>query len=127
MRRSHQHGGCEPLETRRLLSTGDLDPGFGGDGRVVADIGAGEHVDAVAVQDDGKLVVAGAVDGVSTDAIVLRYNPNGTIDTSFASNGIARIDLGADESFTDIQLLSGGKILAAGSIDGEGSLLARFK
>ena len=69
---------AESLEPRRLLSTVDLDPAFGGDGRVITDFGprAGEHANAVAVQSDGKVLVAGSMDKNSTDAIVIQQNGN---------------------------------------------------
>jgi uncharacterized delta-60 repeat protein len=110
----------ERLESRRLLSTADLNAAFGGDGRVLGDFGpdAREHANAVAVQGDGKIVIAGSIDKVSTDAVVLRYNANGSLDASFGAGGVARIDLGADETFNDIRVLGDGKILAGGSIDG---------
>ena len=47
-------------------------------------------------------------------------------DTSFGTNGIWRIDLGADESFDDLRIYSDGKILAGGSIDRGESLLVRL-
>src|SRR2546423_5042536 len=118
----------EWLESRRLLSTADLNAAFGGDGRILSDLGTNEHANAVAVQSDGKILIAGSIDKVSTDAIVVRYNPNGTLDASFGSGGIARIDLGADETFNDIRVLAGGKILVGGSIDGgTTALLVRFR
>src|SRR6266446_8255514 len=51
---------------------------------------------AVAVQADGKIVVAGSMDAQSgftenpdRDFLLLRFNPDGSLDTSFGNNGIA--------------------------------------
>ena len=56
----------------------------------------------------------------------MRYNADGTPDTRFGNGSIARIDFGGNESFTDIALLQGGRILAGGrQLDGKW-MLARF-
>src|SRR3989440_9958930 len=118
----------ERLEARRLLSTADLNAAFGGDGRILSDLGTNEHSNAVAVQGDGKILVAGSVDRVSRDALVARYNTNGTLDGSFGVGGVLRFDLGADETFNDIRVLFGGKILLGGSIDDSATaLLVRLR
>src|SRR5205823_1943856 len=70
----------------------------------------------VAVQGDGKIRVAGSVDRVSRDALVARYNTNGTLDGSFGVGRILRFDLGADETLTDIRVVSGGNILLGGPV-----------
>src|SRR4051794_4940841 len=84
---------CEPLESRRLLSAGDLDPSFGGDGTVTMDV-PGSQSDlavAVAVQSDGKVVVA----AVSAEhPAVLRYLPDGSLDTSFGTGGVVPLSFG---------------------------------
>src|SRR5258708_3460697 len=70
----------ESLERRCLLSAGALDTSFSGDGRVVTSTASGDTdqgYDTV-VQTDGKIVVAGA-NGL------IRYNTNGTLDTTFGS------------------------------------------
>jgi hypothetical protein len=53
---------CEPLESRRLLSVGDLDNSSGDDGRAEVNLGNGMTFDAadVAVQGDGKTVIVAA-------------------------------------------------------------------
>src|SRR5687768_15679355 len=80
----------ESLELRRLLSVVDLDPTFGGDGRVLTKLGNASPTVAAAVQADGKLLVAGTVlsNGVNTDAVVIRYNANGTLDSGFGTGGV---------------------------------------
>src|SRR5687767_8849519 len=53
----------ETLESRRLLSAGDLDTTFSGDGRVTTDLGTAEQANKVLVQSDGKILVVGAGNG----------------------------------------------------------------
>ena len=77
----------------RLNPDGTLDGGFGGDGRVVFNFGSGGRDDvarAVAIQPDGKLVIAGEADVLgfgNFDIVLARLNPDGTFDTTFGSGG----------------------------------------
>src|SRR4051812_37967471 len=96
----------EILESRTLLSAA-LDPSFGSGGIVK---GPGQQSEHLLVQSDGKLLVADV-------AGLIRYNANGSLDTSFgggdgiADSGILK-SVGARPS---VALLSNGKILAAQS------------
>src|SRR5256885_15166663 len=84
--------GVEPLESRRLLSAGQLDPTFGAGGAVTTDFvgDVDDRASAVAVQADGKYVVAGSVarpwDAESVFGVA-RYNVDGTLDASFGDSG----------------------------------------
>src|SRR3954466_4915635 len=75
---------CEALEMRKLLSAGDLDPTFGNGGIVLGP--ALTSGDAVAVQSDGKVLLAydrrsGLGDYLPTGGMnIVRFNTNGTID-----------------------------------------------
>ena len=68
---------------------GGLDPTFGNGGKVTSDIqGDFDTGRSVAIQSDGKIVVAGsAYNGSDIDFAVLRYNEDGTLDTSFDGDG----------------------------------------
>jgi uncharacterized delta-60 repeat protein len=79
-------------------------------------------VESVA-QPDGKFVVAGSVEG---DAMLARFNADGTLDKTFGANGVARLDLGGTEAFTHVFILDSGKILTGGSAGGRG-FFARFR
>ena len=111
----------ESLETRRLLSFGDLEPLFGGgDGKVATDFGPGatDIGRAVVVQPDGKIVVGGSWDGGSSDFAIARYNPDGTLDTTFAGDGTFNTafaaGFGGAEFINDVALQADGKIVAIG-------------
>ncbi|MFI9152156.1 calcium-binding protein [Streptomyces sp. NPDC053367] len=69
---------------------GDLDPTFGGDGKVLAPLAGDDYAHDVAVQSDGKIVSVGS----SADNALLeshfaltRHNADGTLDTSFGGDG----------------------------------------
>ncbi len=69
---------------------GDLDSSFGSGGKVTTDFTVSGFGMDVAVQDDEKVVVAGgAYTGPTTgsDFALARYNPDGTLDTTFGSGG----------------------------------------
>ncbi|MDT0566089.1 DUF11 domain-containing protein [Streptomyces sp. DSM 3412] len=69
---------------------GDLDPSFGGDGRVLTHFSDDDHADDVAVQPDGKIVSVGAsADYSVTEShfALARHNPDGTPDTGFDGDG----------------------------------------
>src|SRR5262245_10034422 len=84
----------EMLEDRCLLSAGQLDTTFGSGGLVTTNFAkkSGDYSSAVAVQTDGKIIVAGEGAGLIKNQggwyfELARYNPNGTLDTSFGSGG----------------------------------------
>jgi len=70
---------------------GSLDQSFSSGGKVTTDFGNGATGEAVAIQPDGKLVVAGSAypPGLSSDPVfaLARYNPNGSLDQSFGASG----------------------------------------
>ena len=102
----------------RYDSAGNLDASFGGgDGWIHTDLGLDETGLAMAIQADGKIVVAGERFGVFVDDIALvRYNSNGTPDTSFGGGDAwLATDLGADEVANAVAIQRDGKIVVAGT------------
>jgi serralysin len=99
----------------RGADPGDLDRSFGDRGSRTLDFGAWDLGDAVAIQDDGKIVVAGSrvVPGGETgdevDIALARFRPNGRLDRSFGRDGRVRARSGS--SVTDLALQKKGKIL----------------
>lgn len=103
---------------------GSLDPTFNFTGlsEIAFDLG-GSKLDlgsAIAVQTDGKIVVVGtAQNGVTdTDFAIARLNPDGTLDTTFGSNGLRTIgfDLGGGliDRATAVAIQADGRIVVAG-------------
>jgi uncharacterized delta-60 repeat protein len=80
----------------RFNVDGTLDTSFSGDGRVLASIGNGnDSAHAVALQNDGKIVVAGTCDGTTNrDFCLARFEVDGSFDTSFGvlNSGISGFD-----------------------------------
>jgi uncharacterized delta-60 repeat protein len=114
----------ERLEPRLLLVAGALDPTFGAGGVVTTDVLAADHEFArgVAVQTDGKVVVAGAAGGI----VLARFNPGGSPDASFGSKGMVRETFGADDTTAwDVAVDSKGRILVSAA-SGYERLLVRF-
>src|SRR5688572_17984221 len=89
---------------RRLTADGSPDPTFGTSGKVVTPF---SPVDLVI--SNGKIVVAG------NDFRVARYNPNGTLDTTFGGgDGIAEAPLQHSNSANDLALAPDGKLVLIG-------------
>jgi uncharacterized delta-60 repeat protein len=104
--------------TIALAASGDLDTTFSGDGKVTTDIRGGREdgVNEIALQPDGKIVVVGWRNNPATgnDFAVARYNPNGSLDTTFSGDGKLLTNFGADDFAEDVAIQSDGKIVAGG-------------
>jgi uncharacterized delta-60 repeat protein len=97
---------------------GDLDPTFGGDGKVTTDFpGSFSEVGrAVAIQADGKIVALGtaAVSGMN-DFALARYNIDGSLDTAFSGDGMVTTDFAGDtDEAYGLAIQPDGKIVTAG-------------
>ncbi|HEY0426280.1 MAG TPA: FG-GAP-like repeat-containing protein [Pyrinomonadaceae bacterium] len=102
----------------RYNANGALDSSFDGDGKLVQDVTpVYDLVTGLAIQPDGKIIASGyANGGTATDFATIRYNANGTVDTSFGVGGLARTDFdGGVDGGAEVALLSGGKIVVAGT------------
>lgn len=106
------------LAVVRLNENGTLDTTFNGTGKALTFVGTGDSDGTdVAVQSDGKLVVTAVATGASNnDFAVVRYNADGTLDTTgFPGNGAVLTDFGAGNDFAyDIAVQPDGKIVAVG-------------
>jgi uncharacterized delta-60 repeat protein len=102
----------------RYNTNGSLDTSFDTDGKVTTDFGAqSDYAKSVALQSDGKIVVAGySYNGSNYDFAVVRYNTNGSLDTSFDTDGKVTTDFGASSDYAEsVALQSDGKIVVAGT------------
>ena len=102
----------------RYDASGALDPTFGTGGRVRTDFGGRfDEALAVAVQPDGRVVVAGnSSDANGSDMAVARYNSDGLLDTSFDGDGMALVDFGSEASARAVALQPDGRIVLAGGV-----------
>lgn len=93
----------------RLNPDGTLDSSFANGGSLALDV----HADALVIQDDGKILLAGASGGVAT---VIRLNADGSLDTGFGEQG--RVSWGSESApfaVADMIVLADGKLLIDGS------------
>ena len=104
----------------RYNSDGSLDSSFSGDGMLTTDIGSTDIANAVAVQADGKILLAGysrkQYSNYSGDPnfALLRYNGDGSLDSSFTGDGVLITDIGAYDEARSMALQPDGKIVLAG-------------
>lgn len=111
-------GAAAILATALPAARGDLDPTFGSGGKVITDFGGNESAWGLAVQPDGKAVVAGTRfdPGLSDDFVLARYTVSGALDPTFDGDGKVTTDFGARaDGADDVALQADGKIVAAGS------------
>jgi len=113
----------------RFNADGSLDTSFGSGGKLTTDMVAGEQEEAlaVAVQADGKIVVAGftgtAGPGGPQNFALARYLTNGTLDSAFGTGG--RIVTGVPGNAFALAIQPDGRIVVGGRV-GEDIQLARF-
>ena len=99
------------------VSAAILDPGFGNDGRVAVELGVyGDRANAVVVQPDGKIVVAGSSSNASDlDFMLFRLLGDGSLDPDFNYDGTVTTSAGpSDDEIMALVLQDDGKIIAAG-------------
>lgn len=108
----------------RYTATGALDPSFGTGGKVFSStMGPDQQANAIALQSDGKIIIAGhSLTGSNTDFVVARYLENGTPDPDFGGGGktITPVGLGNISDVANaVAILPGGKILVAGTTNND--------
>jgi uncharacterized delta-60 repeat protein len=102
----------------RYRANGTLDASFGSNGRVTTAIGDGpqDYAYGVAVQADGKIVVAGSSRSGAQQVFTLaRYKTNGTLDPSFGSGGTVTTAIGIYAAASAVTLQPDAKIVVAGT------------
>ena len=105
----------EALELRSMFS-GEIDHAIGASGLVNIHDASGAAVvgSAITVQADGKTVVAGHLDKSPNTAVITRYNTNGSLDTTFGTNGYATVANVKAYNIDNVTVLSNGKIFVGG-------------
>jgi uncharacterized delta-60 repeat protein len=110
----------EDFAVARYNPDGTLDKTFGAGGKVQTDFpGLAAVASSVVIQPDGKIVVAGGAFPLFTflgDFKVVRYNSNGSLDTSFGDGGIVTTTFPEGSYAFDVALQADGKIIAAGTV-----------
>jgi uncharacterized delta-60 repeat protein len=113
------NGSNDDFALLRYTTDGTLDTTFSGDGKLTTPIGSsGDVATSMVIQSDGRIVVAGYASdiGVASDFALVRYNSNGTLDTSLDGDGIKTQDFGgsSSERAQGVAIQSDGKIVLAG-------------
>ena len=105
----------------RYNADGGLDQTFGTGGKVITHFpgvfNTGSTATSVGLQSDGKVVVGGFYKNESTphQFALTRYNPNGSLDSTFGSSGKVMTTIGTGDAFSfAIVLQSNGRIVLAG-------------
>jgi uncharacterized delta-60 repeat protein len=101
----------------RYNSDGSLDQSFDNDGKVITAVSTeSDGARSIALQSDGKIVAVGYNNiGNAADFLTLRYNPDGSLDSGFDGDGIARTTLSVQQDEAHAAAIQAdGKILAVG-------------
>lgn len=123
----------------RLNSDGSLDTTFDADGKVTTNMGGqfsfpDDNITTLALYPDGRILAGGATLNSSNFALA-RYHPNGSLDTTFDTDGKVVTDLQGDNNRDEIRAMviqPDNKILAVGTstlnhTEARGFALARYK
>ena len=114
---SSSNGSNADFATVRYNTNGSLDSTFNSTGKITTAIGSGDDIaSAVAIQADGGIVAAGrSVSNSNADFAVVRYNTNGSLDTSFNSTGKVTNAIGSGDDRANALAIQGdGKLVVAG-------------
>lgn len=103
----------------RVDAAGEPDESLDGNGKVVTEFGPDAVGSSVAVGATGRIVVAGTRRGSSDDDFAVAvYEPDGSLDASFAGNGKRTTDFSADEAARSVAIQADGKIVVVGTRSG---------
>jgi uncharacterized delta-60 repeat protein len=107
--------GAADFAVARYLPNGALDPSFGGVGFVTTDFGGVDEANAMLLQPDGKIVLAGGT-SVGGDFAMARYTSNGSLDPTFGGSGLVTTSFGfgVDLAYAIVRRPDG-RLLVAGS------------
>ena len=98
----------------RAAENGGPDSLFSGDGKLTIPFGTSyDAAYAVALQADGKIVIAGS-GGPADSMIVVRLNSDGSPDPNFGNGGVAAVEFGGDDQARDVAILPNGRIVLVG-------------
>jgi uncharacterized delta-60 repeat protein len=109
-----------------LAAPGDLDPTFSGDGKVTTRFPGGTNeAQGMAIQADGKVVVVGWAGGDDTKFVLVRFNTDGTLDSTFGAGGKVRTNLTPwFDGAGAVAIQADGKLVVAGWAGGSGRRFA---
>ncbi len=118
---AHDNSGISYFCLNRYNSNGNLDVSFGNMGIVVTNVNNNNSRGFnLAIQNDDKIIMVGqCYSGPNSDFAVLRYLPNGALDSTFNATGFSKIDFGAwSDIATSVLVRPNGKIIVSGTNNG---------
>ena len=129
--------GEQKFALARFNANGSLDTSFGSDGQVTTsfpyEYEGYSQVSALQLQSDGRIVAAGAAEGIPYEGQVernfalVRYNPNGALDKGFGNAGLVTTAIGDSPAWANaLAIQPDGKLIAAGE-SGTDFALARYE
>ncbi len=110
-------GSGSSLVIYRYTANGTLDAAFGTNGVITTPVGGYLSNQRIVLQPDGKFVVAieNYIYQSFYEVAVVRYNSDGTLDTTFGTGGITKTSIGNRElRVSEILVQTDGKLLVAG-------------
>jgi uncharacterized delta-60 repeat protein len=124
---SRHNGSTLDFALARYNTDGSLDNTFDTDGKLTTAIGTSDDIAySIALQTDGKIVVAGNSDiAGNVDFALARYNTNGSLDNTFDGDGKLTTSIGFAQDAAGLAIQTDGKILIAGST-GSDFAVARY-
>lgn len=120
---SKKDGPVTVFALTRLNSNGALDATFNGTGKVIVNLPGPTDIARSVVFDGTKIVIAGESRPASIDFALLRFNANGSLDTSFSGDGVATFNFGStyiDQAW-GVAIDSNGRYVLAGHTNQGGS------
>lgn len=115
-------GGPYHFAVARYTSSGQLDIAFGSGGTVVTQIGNSDTAYGLAIQNDGRIVVAGIAEfggqnpngATKQEAALVRYTSSGSLDNGFGVGGTVVTPIGVNGLAKSVSLQPDGKLVVAG-------------
>ena len=125
------NSGSSDFFLARLTESGNWDKTFGRAGFLRVPFGPGVtgRIQRATIQTDGNILLCGSVVDSDTDTWMMRFRPNGRVDTSFGNSGVVITDFqpGGIDAAASMALSTDGKIRMAGSIGTPANfLIARY-
>jgi len=101
--------------TIKILANGQMDASFGNNGIKNISLGANITVKHLKSDQNGNYILSGSMGGTDKRAFLMRYKPNGEVDSNYGSNGFSYIPKSFDNSEMAVQsmFLGNGKTLSA--------------
>jgi uncharacterized delta-60 repeat protein len=96
----------------RYQKNGDLDSTFGVNGIVISSFMSQNWLKVITLQPDGKILAAGQS---SVNCCIARYNNDGSLDSTFGTNGVTMVTAISGSTVNDLKILSNGNIIVAGT------------